>query len=97
MILKRVMQNGIVDRVLGGVLGFAGADMPRSGTVVGKNKYRADDYPGNQPPMGSADAYYSLMIHGKDRFGREVTHETYVDEMVYNNTELGASWPPKHG
>lgn len=72
-------------KLIGKLLAKLGMDTLKQGTVIGKNLYSAPDI----------ETSYSLRINGNDGFGNVLSEWLVVDEMTYNNTQVGDKWPTK--
>jgi hypothetical protein len=81
-----------------------GAEKIVSGTILSKNYYPAETTTTPDPTMiggsvvvgntsvGTSESW-SLTVDGKDKSGAEIKEEIYVDELTWNNAEVGDPWP----
>jgi hypothetical protein len=88
------------------MLAFFGRDKLTDGRVVKKTHYPATEVSqmsgevaGNQFVMKQYKTTvesWSLTVRGLGRFGGLVTQECYVDEMTWNNTQIGDKYGPTY-
>lgn len=88
------------------MLSFFGGAKLTDGRVVKKTHYPAtevsqmsEEVTGNEfvvRQYKTTVESWSLAVRGLGRFGGLVTQECYVDEMTWNNTQIGEKYGPTH-
>jgi hypothetical protein len=81
--------------MLDGVLSFFGVNKIRNAVIFGKNHYSPTaetNLPGDVT-IAASDESWSLIVRGTGRFGGATKQEVYVEQMDWNNAEVGDAWP----
>lgn len=78
-------------KLIGRILAKLGMDSLKQGTVIGKRHYSAQAVSGEVSIPGAET--WALRVNGNDRFKNVLTEEIPVDEMTWNNTQVGDKWP----
>lgn len=81
-------------KLFGKLLAKLGMDSLKQGTVIGKKRDSAQPVSGPIVSLPGADTCY-LRVNGNDGFGNVLSEWLVVDEMTYNNTQVGDKWPTK--